>query len=387
MKEKPSLELALEIGQMYADAEEYSDALKWFDNKLLVNYSNEPAIYIFGIKTSIEAEDYKKAFLIHSTCKKKNISSDAIDELMKPIMYSYKIGNIYENVAYFTDSTGYAAIAKGNQWGFIDQKGSMIVRTDYKKAGMLVELAAVVDEEGVPSYIDARGNKKIPAAYFEKDDPEFGSIVEFKDIQSGMVLASNGKYWNYYSLETHQKLFGGFKDATVIANGIGAVSEDGKKWALINQDGTLLTDYIYDEVVGNEKGLISVNGVLFIKKDGVYYLIDDKGNAVNNSKYQKVNAFNDDSKAAVKKNGKWIFVDKDGKEYSLGDFQEAQSFSHDLAGVKIDNAWGYIDPSGKLVVENQYGGVKPVSAKGVTFVKEDASWKILTFYKDNYENM
>lgn len=384
---KPSFELALEAGNMYLENEEYSSAYKWYERNLLPSYSNKAETYEFGINVSIAAEDYADAFSVYSTYQKRNFKADSVEELMKPIMYKYILGRSYDKVTAFTDMNGIAAVLQNDYWGYINTHGGQITRYQYKKAGMMGDYAPVIDVNGNAFYIDSSGNLKLPASYYENKDKGFGKIKEFKPIQSGLVLAGNGSKWNYYSLETREKLFGGYAKATTITDGAGAVSNDGKKWALINVEGKVITDFIYEDVLQDYKGIVCRSGVLIVKENEKYYLIDAEGKRVNDIAYEDARAFNDSTYAAVKKNGKWIFIDIDGKEYDLGKFDIAQSFSNGLAGVRIGNSWGYIDINGEIVVDCQYADVYPVSACGVTFVYDKDAWKLLTFYKDNYDSM
>jgi tetratricopeptide (TPR) repeat protein len=384
---KPSFELALEAGNMYLQNEEYTSAFKWYERKLLTSYSDEPGTYEFGINVSIAAEKYADAFSVYNTYQKRSFTAESVEELMKPIMYKYVVGRGYDDVSVFTDAKGIAAVCQNGYWGYIDMRGGQITRYQYEKAGMMGDYAPVVDTSGKAYYIDTEGNLKLPASYYEASDKAFGKIKEFRPIQSSLVLAGNGKKWNYYSLETREKLFGGYADATVITDGVGAVSMDGKTWALISSEGETITDYKFEDVLQDNKGIACRSGCLIVKEAGKYYLVDVNGKRLNDSAYDDARAFNDATLAAVDKNGKWIFVDTEGKEYDLGKFKMAQSFSHGLAGVRIGNSWGYIDMQGEVVVECQFADVRPVSTCGVTFVYDKDAWKLLTFYKDNYDSM
>ena len=49
----------------------------------------------------------------------------------------------------------------------------------------------------------------------------------------------------------------------------------------------------------------------------------------------------------VVQNGKWGFIDKTGKIIINPQFDEVDFFSEGLCAVKIGNKWGYIDKKGK----------------------------------------
>ncbi|EOZ2107593.1 WG repeat-containing protein, partial [Campylobacter coli] len=54
---------------------------------------------------------------------------------------------------------------------------------------------------------------------------------------------------------------------------------------------------------------------------------------------------------AVKLNGKWGFIDKSGKIVIESKFDSGGHFSEGLAGVKLNGKYGLIDKSGKIVIE------------------------------------
>ena len=63
--------------------------------------------------------------------------------------------------------------------------------------------------------------------------------------------------------------------------------------------------------------------------------------------------------APVRKEKKWGYVDKTGKQVIDFKFENAEPFSEGLAAVKFhhtfgDDKWGYIDKTGKKVIDDDY---------------------------------
>lgn len=386
MNLRPSLELAIEAGEMYIAADDYDHALSWYQSRMANAYYNDPRTYLFGIQMAIGQEDYGNAFSFYETYCKRDFRSKEVEDLMEPYLYTYSEGYDYVDAGSFCNSSGYAPVMTADQWCFIDSSGKQTTASDYVKVGMMrSDYGPVVTDDGVACYVDPRGNLKIPTAYFEKRNPGVGKIEEFKDVQSGLVLARSGDEWMYFDLNTRMLRFGGFKDATVITDGAGAVSMDGEKWALFSTEGSPLTDFIYDEVVVNDKGIACVGGVLFVRQGDGYHLVNTSGQPVNKSVYSEVCAFNEPTLAAAKKDGAWLFVDIEGNEINLGDYNGAYSFSNGVAAVRIGRQWGYIDTAGKMVVDPLFDDLKPMSAQGMTFGKTDMGWTLLSFYKYKYD--
>jgi len=53
-------------------------------------------------------------------------------------------------------------------------------------------------------------------------------------------------------------------------------------------------------------------------------------------------------------NGKWGYIDKTGKIVIDPQFDGAYNFSEGLAAVKVGDKWGYIDKTGKIVIDPQF---------------------------------
>lgn len=379
----PAQDVYLAVGNLYMDTAQYRDAEDWYEDELLENFPTDPRTYVFGLQVALAQEDPAEAFTVYDAYQSRGLQSDSVEELIQPLWYSFALQGDYEDVTAFSNSSNLAAVQMRGHWGYINTSGSMALGNAYTSAGMFGTIAPVVDQEGEAYYIDASGNKKLTASYFLEQDPDFGQITQFGTIQSGLVLAFNGETWNYYDEQTHQKRFGGYQKATPISNGVGAVSKDGRTWALIDSDGNELTGYDFQEVLVDEKGMPCRTSAVIVRKDGQYLLVSkENGQPVGSGVYEDACAFNENSLAAVKKDGKWIFVSETGEETDLGDLQEAKSFSAGVAAAKQDGKWGFINTTGEWIIAPQFYDAKAFSSAGVAFVKEkEESWQLLKLYR------
>ena len=380
----PTLETYQEVGQYYLDREDFSGAEDWY-NRMASAFPREAATYEYGIKVYLMVEDYDSTFDIYDKFQKRKLESAEVKELIEPYLYQYVIVDDYLDVHAFSGTTKTAAVRNERGWGFVTSQGSTALPFTYKEADYFSTYAAVVDKDGNAGYIDEEGNVKINEAVILSSDPDFGKVVRFQALQAGHILAYNGKVWNYYNEETYEKEFGGFKNATPIGNGVGAVSLNGKDWALIANDGSMITDYKYGEVLMDSRSIIARADSLIVKEGNKYYLVDKQGNRVGSAAYEKACAFYDNTYAAVYDGKKWSFVDASGKAVIEGKFEDAKSFSFNLAAVKVDGKWGYIDNKGKLVIPCEFLEAGPFSTEGVAFVKtEEGSWQLLKLYQYNH---
>lgn len=75
----------------------------------------------------------------------------------------------------------------------------------------------------------------------------------------------------------------------------------------------------------------------------------------------------------VIQNGKWGYIDKTGKIVVEPQFDEAWSHTEGLAGAKIRGRWGYIDKRGKIVVEPQFNNIFGFS-EGLAAIETGGKW-------------
>lgn len=379
----PSEDVYTEVGNIYLDTGDLTGAQKWYEREFVKQYPNAPQAYAYGIRASLAAQDYREVFAIYDICTKREILSEEIEQLVRPVWYTYELlYGSYDEVGAFSSRNGLAAVRIDDRWSYVNQDGGSEIRGPYQSADVFGDYAAVVGTEGEAYYIDVSGNTKYTASQFKDISGNQAQIKMFRPIINEIALAFDGNTWGYYSIETFKELFGGYEDAALIANGIGAVTKDGQTWALIGTDGQEITGYDYGQVITNSRGILCCTDGLFVMEDGKFWLVDTSGNKISQNAYDTVDAFEEDSWAAVQKNGTWIFVNDSGEEKELGRFEEAKSFSNGLAAVKMNGMWGYIDLEGNQAIDCIFYDAEPFNRTGVAFVKtSETEWNALSLYR------
>lgn len=375
----PTPELYLEVGQMYLDMGETEIAMDWTEEQVLQRYPKDERGYEFMMQCYEKEENIASMFSTYNTAKKRGLKMDVLDEIIQPYWYAYRLGGRYTTVGEITPSGNRVAISTDEAWGYITPTGTSAVQQAYSSANAFINgMAAVKDQSGKWWYIDQSGQKAVSQESFED------AVSEFKSCGDDMLLACADGVWNYYDLSSKDKLFGGYKEATPMVNGVAAVSTDGKKWGLISKDGTELTAQEFDAVITDGNGILCNANALFIKQNDRYYLVDTKGSKISQTGYTDAKNFTAaGSYAAVEKDGKWTFVDEQGNELKLEGYQDAQSFCSGLAAVKTARGWNYIDAEGTVVIQADFDAAGPFSAYGTAFVKENSEedWTLLTLYR------
>ncbi|HYM76114.1 MAG TPA: WG repeat-containing protein [Candidatus Dormibacteraeota bacterium] len=73
------------------------------------------------------------------------------------------------------------------------------------------------------------------------------------------------------------------------------------------------------------------------------------------------------------KDRRWGYIDSTGKLVINSQFEEVADFSEGLAAVKTGSRWGFIDEDGKFVINPQFDEVSSF-AEGLAAVKSDGKW-------------
>jgi len=76
------------------------------------------------------------------------------------------------------------------------------------------------------------------------------------------------------------------------------------------------------------------------------------------------------------KDKRWGYIDSTGKLVINSQFEEVADFSEGLAAVKTGSRWGFIDEDGKFVINPQFDEVGSF-AEGLVAVKSDRKWGYL----------
>ncbi|MCL2159649.1 MAG: WG repeat-containing protein [Oscillospiraceae bacterium] len=147
------------------------------------------------------------------------------------------------------------AFAKQNgKWGFIDKSGKFVIQPEYDdvmthdiSCTVFDDGLALVKKDGKWGYIDKTGNIVIPFIYDYDDD--------YHDDGTVSAIANRDE-------NNRPSLF---------SNGLAEIKQNGK-WGYINKAGNLVIPFIYDDAN------LNYDGALLVGNDGVYKLIDEKGN-------------------------------------------------------------------------------------------------------------
>lgn len=171
-----------------------------------------------------------------------------------------------------------------------------------------------------------------------------------------LIAVQSDEKWGYIDKEGKYIINPQFKEAFLFTEGLALVQSQEGKYGYISEDGKFVINATY------KNGTIFSEGLAFVTiENGFPTCIDKNGNIKFELKeVEEACAFQDDY-AAVKIKDKWGFIDKSGKVVINPQFEEASEFSGGLAAVasKKDKDskelnWGYINTEGKIVINPQF---------------------------------
>jgi hypothetical protein len=324
-------------------------------------------------------------------------------------------------------------VKKDGKYGIIDLTGKELATCQYDEIvaveGIKNTLKVTKDEK--VGILDSEGRELLGVQYADvtnlgKDNKE-GFIVTGEDGKYGIV-----NYSNQVVLETKydgiEKIYG---------NDMYVVKQSGKQ-ILVSKDGTELLSTGFDEIKAilknSDNGIIytkngkygvmqtsgevtitpnyeelkeAKSGLLIAKKDGKYGVIDLQEdikielNYTSISYYEKADIYvaekedysNDiiDNTFAIRQSGILIDLDdekgyvelKQGEEYKYYNFKFEEKditeirTSNNLFKSKKDGKYGFVDKSGKVIVDYQYDDVTEQNSYGYAGIKKDGKWGVI----------
>ncbi|MBU1626319.1 WG repeat-containing protein, partial [bacterium] len=229
-------------------------------------------------------------------------------------------------------SEGLARIKIEGKYGFIDKQGNIVIKPEFKKAGDFSEGLAPVEIQGRWDYINKKGKVVINKQFDWAD--EFSEDLAW--VMTNEILSCIDKKGNIaFSLEK--------KDLDVIkfSEGLSRIKK-GKESRYIDKTGkTIIESYFHD-------GLIFTEGLAAACTGGVFKKFNKGMRA-----YQRERKF---FEYGYWRGDKWGYIDKTGKFVIEPIYNQAYPFSNGLAAVVLkdmgnDYQVGYIDKTGKYVIE------------------------------------
>ncbi len=246
-------------------------------------------------------------------------------------------------------SWGLAAVRVKSVWGYIDKSGEFVIEPQYEYATKFSRngLAAVY-VSGKYGFIDRKGAMVIAPAF---DSILFGfEDQELAAVMVGGKLGYIDSKGVFRIPPTYTSADGAFYGSNSFRNGYAAVPVS-DKWGFIDRSGKMV---IAPQFKDNEIGVFGEYGLVPVRKDGKWGLMNVKGEMEVEGDYDYVSPFIG-GLAAVYTDKKWGFINRLGRMVITPQYDETWSFTKQgLCAVKIAGKWGYINKKGELVIAPQF---------------------------------
>lgn len=345
----------------------------------------------------------KTSFLI--ICSFLFLSLSANELIKDPFSYASEVKNFSEGLLPIKMGPRWATegdeskLSEVNKWGFIDRSGQFVIRPKFDlvgEKGFYDKLAyvqikgpsnnpidikwGIIDRTGKfilePVYYQIRplpNGNAIAAKSIKVNDHSYvmtpnilisrvGKIIKTPDcsiiqyLGEGLyscrindleaLMSGEGKLLSQPVFNQINNFQNGY--ATVINNDV----VNGKKMGLIDQNGTICIEPIYDSIRPYEFAPLSVS----LNKQ--YGFVSKNGEVIVAPIYKRANIFRD-GLAPVEINGKWEYINTKGEQVTHKQFTNANGLSNGAGLVSKESflgqsRFGYIDSNGEYIAEHVY---------------------------------
>ena len=286
-------------------------------------------------------------------------------------------------------SEGIAAVKIGEKWGFIDNFGTVIIKPQFDNVYSFSEGLAFVYLNGKWGFIDKTGNLVIK--------PQFDNVYSFSEGMAG--VESQGK-WGFVDKTGKIVIKPQFDNVYSFSEDMAGVESQGK-WGFVDKTGKSVIKPRFDAVQPFSEGLAYVeinypkSGLpqkfAYINKSGKFvkiktenmlqygsfntfsckYIDEKTGKELDPEKlgYSPVRGiegdcprFSEDLLMVFYNNNNNIgFIDRKGilkvktnLVWTEGNMPPINDFTDGLAAFSVNNKWGFIDKTGKIVIKNKF---------------------------------
>jgi S-layer homology domain/WG containing repeat len=256
-------------------------------------------------------------------------------------------------------------------FGYLDRTGKWVVKPQDSIATFAEGLAAV-EVNGKYGYVDVAGNAVIA--------PQFEEVGAFSQ---GLAPVKVGEQWGYIDRTGNIMIASQFASVAAFSHGLAAIQQNGK-WGFIDRAGKLIVTPQFVEYRDFDGQLAAVKD-----NQNLWGYIDAAGAIVVEPKFREVRPFSEGLAAVYLGDSGWGYMNSSGQLVIAPQFNDAQPFSEGLAGVhlvppkdKWENRWVYIDRAGKTAIalnfyapEGISSSVDPISpfAEGLAAVRFGAN--------------
>ncbi len=277
----------------------------------------------------------------------------------------------FDDVSPFSE--GMAAVRIKSNWGYIDAEGKIKIPIQYKSAWSFHEGKARVESFGLPeTYIDNSGTIKFSGEWSAADDfmeglarVKVGSLYGYIDSSGHLVIPPiYTRGWN----SSGGLIIIDFEDQLGIINHLGQyiiapgfdhikVLKEEERILCHRNDSAFMYDMHGKEMVRLDNARIQdgERNTLSVRQDGQMYFFDLVENAIRQGISYSNIIYLEDGKWAGKNENGYQLLDASGKPINNNTYNQINQFRDGIAVYSRASNWGYVDRYGKELTGDIFG--------------------------------
>ena len=232
-------------------------------------------------------------------------------------------------------------VKKDGKWGVINKTGNFVHKCEYETISSFNDDVALAEDTGLKYYLYANGKRKQLSLTYE-----FG---EYSDGFTKIQDRKKGK-WGYADTKGVFRISPAFDSATDFKAGHAIVTKNGKAYAINKAGDKRSISFIPDESL-----VLFENGTGYFRNKNGNFTFLKKGFDPADEEYSEINDFCDGLARVKDTKGFVHYINEKGERVlSIKNFADAGNFSEGKAWVRRNTKYGYIDKTGKLVVDTLF---------------------------------
>jgi len=250
---------------------------------------------------------------------------------------------------------GRCAVRLGDKMGYIDTRGRLVSDELFDSAEDFCDGLARIGRDGEYGLINRAGRIVVRPVFYRME--RFGEGLAWVWWRGKYGMIDTAGDW----VVRPQFGLASGKDGGL------AVVRNGGKWGAVDGAGRVIVPVEFRHV------RTAGDAVLVTDKRGHLGVMDRRGHLLFRLLAERVGRGFSEGLLAVRRDGKWGYVDRSGKAVIDHQFDSAGEFSEGLAGVSTGGLYGYIDRSGRVAIDLKFADARPFSG-GMARVRTGGGW-------------
>lgn len=233
----------------------------------------------------------------------------------------------------------------GDKWGYIDKEGKILINPQFNKAWVFIDgIALILSSDNKYGYIDEDGKFKINPTYKDALPFSEGLACVVSENSKPQFIDING---NVKFVVNESEICGSFYEGLSIV-------KIGDKFGYLDNTGKMKINPQFDAAYSFNDGLAAVGSYNKDTHEMLYGFINTNGDIAINYQFKGCNGLFSEGLASVYDGKKFGFIDKSGKFVINPQFNNAGNFKNSKATIKQGSMVGYINKEGKIIINPQF---------------------------------